>query len=206
MRVLLVHGTFDHSACFLLLARRLEQHALNSVTFAPKMQDFGALFDAITMHLDAQSEPCYAIGHGIGGLLVQKAMTQRPKDIARAVFLGTPVANTYRLMPKGFDDFLGKVAPNPATLGAIAGNKEGVWSKKCLETLDMIKALRGMHALDRALKTPLPSDGSVLIEETQIEGASHLVLGVSHIGLLTDADVAWQSAYFLRHGRFWTHD
>lgn len=48
-----------------------------------------------------------------------------------------------------------------------------------------------------------PNDGTVLVKETQLEGATdHRVLRVSHTGMLFSAEVAHQTALFLRTGRF----
>jgi hypothetical protein len=48
-----------------------------------------------------------------------------------------------------------------------------------------------------------PNDGVARVEETRLPGmADHLVLPVSHTGMLFSAEVARQSAAFLRHGRF----
>lgn len=46
-------------------------------------------------------------------------------------------------------------------------------------------------------------DGTVLVDETRLPGArDHLVLSTSHTGMLFSAEVAEQSAYFLRAGQF----
>jgi hypothetical protein len=43
----------------------------------------------------------------------------------------------------------------------------------------------------------------VAVEETQLAGASdHIVLPISHTGMLLSAAVAHQAAYFLQHGGF----
>ena len=46
-------------------------------------------------------------------------------------------------------------------------------------------------------------DGTVYIEETKIEAATdHIVLPVSHTGMLVDKTVAAQTKCFLQHGQF----
>ena len=46
-------------------------------------------------------------------------------------------------------------------------------------------------------------DGTVLVEETYLPGAKdHIVLSISHTGMLFSATVARQVACFLRDGRF----
>jgi hypothetical protein len=52
-------------------------------------------------------------------------------------------------------------------------------------------------------RLPKPNDGSVVVEETQLDGMTdHIVLPVSHSGLLFSANAALQAIHFLRHGRF----
>ena len=56
---------------------------------------------------------------------------------------------------------------------------------------------RLVHRFDGA------NDGTILVAETRLEGASdHLVLPVSHTGLLWSREVVRQGASFLREGHF----
>jgi len=53
------------------------------------------------------------------------------------------------------------------------------------------------------MDVPEPSDGVVTVDETRLPGLSdHLVLPVSHSGMLISREVALQTAAFLRYGRF----
>jgi hypothetical protein len=48
-----------------------------------------------------------------------------------------------------------------------------------------------------------PNDGTVTVAETQLPGATdHIILPISHTGMLFSAQVAHQAAQFLAHGRF----
>jgi hypothetical protein len=48
-----------------------------------------------------------------------------------------------------------------------------------------------------------PNDGTVAVRETRLEGATdHLLLPVSHMGMLLSARVADECGRFLRDGRF----
>jgi hypothetical protein len=48
-----------------------------------------------------------------------------------------------------------------------------------------------------------PNDGTVAVAETQLPGATdHIVLPISHTGMLLSAAVAHQAAHFLAYGRF----
>ena len=57
--------------------------------------------------------------------------------------------------------------------------------------------------IGRIFKLQGENDGTVLVEETRFPGmADHILLPVSHTGMLTDKRVAGQTAAFLRHGKF----
>src|SRR5690606_19274887 len=46
-------------------------------------------------------------------------------------------------------------------------------------------------------------DGTVMVSETLLPGAKdHIVLAVTHTGMLFSAEVAEQAAHFLKHGAF----
>jgi hypothetical protein len=52
-------------------------------------------------------------------------------------------------------------------------------------------------------EVPRPCDGTVCLEETRVQGqTAHLVLPVSHSGLLFSRRVAEAACAFLREGRF----
>ncbi|MDH5241491.1 MAG: hypothetical protein OEW73_11970, partial [Gammaproteobacteria bacterium] len=47
------------------------------------------------------------------------------------------------------------------------------------------------------------NDGTISVSETRLQGArDHLILPVSHKGMLVSADVADQAAAFLKRGEF----
>ncbi|NIN37578.1 MAG: alpha/beta hydrolase, partial [Gammaproteobacteria bacterium] len=52
-----------------------------------------------------------------------------------------------------------------------------------------------------------PNDGTIAVSETRLKGArDHLVMAVSHKGMLVSPDVADQAAAFLRRGEFLRED
>jgi hypothetical protein len=79
--------------------------------------------------------------------------------------------------------------------------RERRWS--CERDLGVIAGDLGV-GLGRLLgRMDAPSDGTVLVEETDLPGATaQLRLPVSHTGLVFSAEVARQAAAFLRDGRF----
>ena len=52
-------------------------------------------------------------------------------------------------------------------------------------------------------RLPVPNDGTVAVDETRLDGMSdHLVLPVTHTGMLLSTEVANRTARFLDHGNF----
>ncbi len=141
------------------------------------------------------------VGHSLGGIVVLRLLenyTDLPPG--RAVLLGSPLkgsraAQGVARWPIGAA-ILGRNIEaevlNPQQrrwdgrrdLGVIAG--------------DMSLGLgRFFGALDDA------NDGTVSVAETMLEGATdHVVMPVSHTGMLFSTEVAHQTAQFLAHGRF----
>lgn len=159
---------------------------------AQALGQFLAQTPADTLHL---------VGHSLGGLVILKLFETRPAlPPGRIVLLGSPVggsraARRLAQLPFGktilgmtVDDEL--IEPRPRhwdaarDLGIIAGD-----------------LAFGLGRLVGHFSEP--NDGTILVEETRLAGVTeHLVLRVSHSGMLFSAAVAKQTAAFLRSGRF----
>ncbi len=95
----------------------------------------------------------------------------------------------------------GTVAPLPEhiTLGVIAGNKPYGLGQLFLQYHN-----RKLRKADRSqFEQELIHDGTVYVEETKIDAATdHIVMPVSHTGMLVNEAVAAQTEYFLQYGKF----
>lgn len=205
--VVLVHGLWMPGWDLGLLARRLRAAGFLTQVFryasvrrppadnARALGDFVASLDARCLHL---------VGHSLGGLVIRHlfASGAAPRVPGRIVTLGTPHCGSLRarvvwdkpwgraLLGQAFDTALsGRLPPweGARELGTIAGSLS-------------LGASQVFGAL------PAPDDGVVSVEETRLEHAcDHLVLRVSHTGLVLSPEVARQTVHFLRTGRF-AHD
>ena len=174
--------------------------------------DVNANVAALARYLSQiEADAVHLVGHSMGGLMIVELFEReasgdgliagrRAPPPGRIVLLGTPIrgsraAGRLSRLPHG-RSILGATAtdvllcPRPhrwngaRDLGVIAGSLP----------LGMGGLLGPLHA---------PSDGTVMVEETQLDGAAdHLTLRVSHSGLLFSSKVARQTAAFLRSGRF----
>jgi pimeloyl-ACP methyl ester carboxylesterase len=149
----------------------------------------------------ALAPPVHLVGHSLGGLLVLRFAAAHPDlPLGRIVLLGSPVngsraARAFAALP-GASIFFGSLAgaellretpprwQGRAEVGVIAGSSP-------------IGFGRFLGHL------PEPNDGTVAVAETDLEGAAdHIVLPVSHTGLLASEGVVRATVSFLNSGRF----
>ena len=153
-------------------------------------------------------EPINLIGHSLGGLVIRDFLSRYPQwQIHRCVTLGTPhlgsVSADYakRLLPP----LVGR-----AYLGALDGQTAQLADEVCLGVIAGNKPHGlGQFFLRHHSKQLIfdednyQHDGSVFLYETRLPNATdHIVLPVSHTGMLMNKVVAQQTIYFLQNGQF----
>ena len=184
-----------------VLARRLRSRGFTPVVFdyrpgSSRLADHARDLGAFMRHQDADA---HLLGHSLGGLLILRMLRDEGDSIGRRIVLlgsplnGSQVVARARRLP-GAVRLLGNVAQDLETgFGTIAP----------AATVGMIAGCRSL-GLGRLLGSMVgPGDGTVAVAETRADGLTdHLVLPVSHSGLLYSRQVAAAAANFLRHGRF----
>lgn len=201
--VLLVHGLWMPAWSLALLARRLRALGFKTTLFtyptmAHGLQDSGR---ALARRRAAIAAPVvHWVGHSLGGLIIRAAFECEPaQPPGRIVTLGTPHLGTVAgravrrylgggILGRGIADLCADIPsqwrPLNRELGTLAGSKSA-----------------GLGRLFAAL--PEPNDGTVAAAEAILPSATdHIVLPVSHSGMPFSAEVARQTAHFLRSGRF----
>ena len=200
--VVLVHGLWFGAWSMRTLERRLQKAGFATCRFRYRTTRGGlddhaaALRDYLANREEAAPD---FVAHSLGGLVTLRMLADRPElPTGRVVLLGTPltgsaVARKSARIP-GFRRLLGRVRPfleaGFATLspgwptGMIAGSRPF-----------------GLGLLVGG--TGAAGDGTVALAETRADGlADHLVLPVTHTGLLYSREVARQAVRFLRSGNF----
>ena len=202
--MVLVHGLWVHGIAMALLRRRLERggyrvfaysYPTTRLTFAEnvaRLARYCREVGALRSHF---------IGHSLGGLIVLRMVGETADVVAgRVILAGTPVAGSHaarRLarLPGG-RAVLGRsmvewmepgqrIDANGCEIGVIAGR--------------MPVGAGRIVAPD----LPTPHDGAVSVEETRLPAMKdHIVLNVSHSGMLVSRTVAHQVCAFLRDGAF----
>jgi pimeloyl-ACP methyl ester carboxylesterase len=203
--VVLVHGLWMTGAVCALLARRLR-----SCGFAPLSFSYPSV--RLTLAEAAHrlgrfvreriAGRVHFVGHSLGGLVALELLARDPSiPVGRVVLLGSPCTSSLAA------EQLVRSRPGRAVLGRGLPQwraERGVEVARRVETAGIAGTLRfGVASL--VVTLPKPNDGAVTVAETKLPGLrDHLVLPVTHSGLIISARVARQVCAFLTEGRF-TH-
>ena len=201
--VVLVHGLWMPGWVMKLMEIRLRRCGFHPVVFSyPSMRSSLSQNASLLSHFVASltASRIHFIGHSLGGLLVLQMLSEFPEQrTGRVILAGSPynascVATRLsrrkpgrHILGRSMLQWLSQKAPERHTqyeLGVIAGRKS-------------IGAGRLISRL------PHPNDGVVTVAETRIPNISdHIVLNVSHSGMLLSAELVFQACAFLRNGHF----
>lgn len=188
---------------------RLLRHRLQRAGFRPELFAFPSLRGTLSQNAERMArfveridaDRVHFVGHSLGGIITLEMLHRfRLKRIGRIVCLGSPLTGsgiagalicrrfTRPIVGRSLTEHTARGGTgrwnSPHELGIIAGSKS-----------------LGVGFLFPGL--PEPNDGTVAVEETQLEGAqAHITMPVSHTQLIIDREVARQAIYFLRHGSF----
>ena len=202
--VILVHGLWVHGAAMALMRRRVARqgYRVSSYSYPSMRLTLAENADRLAAYCGGvQAARVHLVGHSLGGLVVLRALERvTGRGPGRVVLMGTPYAECHAarrlarlpgghtLLGRSMPDWLASSRPAPdgrLEVGVIAG-----------------KLPLGLGRLV-APDLPAPSDGVVSVEETRVPGMrDHIVLGVSHSGMLLSRAAARQICAFLRDGRF----
>jgi len=212
--VVYVHGLWLRGHEAGLLRRRLAaslEATVQSFTYPSVTGSLAENAGALRRHLvNIRADRLHLVAHSLGGLVIlrmfEDAGAERGGEPAlppgRIVFMGSPVRGSQsagRLvrLPLGIGHRL---------LGLTAGEvlvtpRERRWNGA--RELGVIAGDLAVGAGRLLGPLPGPNDGTVLVRETDLPGATdRLRLRVSHSGMPFSGTVARQVAAFLRDGRF----
>jgi len=203
--VVLVHGLWLSGWALALMRSRIARRGYRALTFsyasvaddldvnARRLAAFSRLQPGRTIHF---------VGHSLGGLLILRMLALEPeRRCGRVVLIGSPVRDSIAM--RG----LSRLPAGRALMGSALEQ----WFSKPRPDLGLrheigvIAGSLGLGLGTLVAKLPPPHDGSVTVDETRCDSMTdHIVLPVSHTGMLTSNRVADEACLFLDTGRF-TH-
>lgn len=202
--VVLVHGLWVHGIAMELMKRRVARggfrvHAYSYPTVRLSLAENVERLARYCREIGAPR--LHFVGHSLGGLIVLR-MLEEAADVVpgRVILAGVPVAGSHAAR---------KLVRLPGGRAAL-GRSMVEWMEprqlKCAEGRE-IGVIAGRLPVGGgrivAPDLPAPHDGAVSVEETRLPGArDHIVLNVSHSGMLLSRAVGHQIEAFLRDGAF----
>jgi pimeloyl-ACP methyl ester carboxylesterase len=201
--VVVVHGLWMTGAVFALQRARLARHGYAVAAFsypsvrlaldeiASRLARFVATLSAPRLHF---------VGHSLGGLVVLNTLALNPGlPVSRVVLLGSPVAGS-RAAAQLARFSAGRALIGRAVLDWRAERGAAVAARVDVGMIAGTVRL-GLGRLVIAL--PVPNDGVVCLDETHIPDLKdHLVMPLSHSGMIVSARAVRQICSFLELGHF----
>ena len=207
--IVYVHGLWQRGAEAILLRRRLARDLGADVrvfSYSSVAADGAAHARALAEYLRAiRADTLHLVGHSLGGLVIVKLFEEHSEALeqlppGRIVLLGSPLRGSLTARNLARLPF-GKTIMGRAVGEELLVPRERRWIAR--RDLGVIAGDRGVGLGRLVGRLGGASDGTILVEETQIEGAvDRVVLRVSHTGMVFSAAVAGQAGAFLSTGRF----
>jgi pimeloyl-ACP methyl ester carboxylesterase len=202
--VVYVHGLWMPGDESLVLRHRLTQEfglTLHAFRYSGASSSMLAIAERLDQFVrDLGAPVVHFVGHSLGGLVVHRFLERFPEQPeGRVVFLGTPgVASRAAVSAARF-------APVAQLMGQAGAEllepRERRWTHP--RPLGIVAGSQALGVGHLLAQFDEANDGTVAVSETRIPGATdHIVLPVSHLGLLLSARVAREVGTFLRDGRF----
>lgn len=199
--VVLVHGLWLSGWTLAQLARRLAAGGVRARTWSyPTVRrDLDGNAAALAAFLRRRGGGVTGlVGHSLGGLVALRALELDPGlPVRRLLMLGSPLNGS--AAARG----LARLPGGRTLLGASlpAALAHGPHRPPRPLAIGMIAGSAGLGAGRLLARFGAPSDGAVAVAETRWDGLdAHLVLPVSHLGMLASGRVARCALRFLRGG------
>jgi pimeloyl-ACP methyl ester carboxylesterase len=201
--VFVVHGLWLNGLEFFLLRDRLRRAGFAPSNFHyPSMHaTLAEAADGLAMRLRAAGSTAHVVAHSLGGLVTCEAYARHPDlPSGRVVLMGSPIRGS-RTARAVASHWFGPAALGPLALAELAREREP--SLPASREVGVIAGSLPVGVGRVLTSLPLPNDGTVCIDETELPGAAaSLVLEVSHTGMLFSPAVAGAVTRFLELGRF----
>lgn len=201
--VVIVHGLWFNGFEFFLLRDRLRKagFAPSNFHYRSMQASLSEAADALAGRLRSHGETVHVVAHSLGGLVACEAFA-RHADLpaGRVVLLGSPVRGS-RTARAVAAHWYGPPMLGPLALAELARKRDAAWHLQ--REVGVIAGSLSVGIGRAFSELPIPNDGTVCVDETELPGATaRVVLETSHTGMLLSRDVAEATVAFLSKGRF----
>lgn len=203
--VVYVHGLWFSGYEAFMLRRRLEKergYAWQVCTYASTVLAMDEIADALDAFIAALDAPrVHLLGHSLGGIAILRCLERHPQQPpGRVVFMGTPSMASRAATALARFRF-GRAMLGQAATKELLYTHQRSWPHE--RELGIIAGTQPMSLGRLVADFDEPNDGTVAVSETRLPGAkAHLLLPVSHSGMLLSARVAHEVGQFLEYGHF----
>ncbi|HUA90004.1 MAG TPA: alpha/beta fold hydrolase [Steroidobacteraceae bacterium] len=203
--VVYLHGLWMPGDESFALRHRLAQDfglALHSFRYSTAFATLDSTLERLAVHVASLEAPqLHFVGHSLGGLIIYRFLEQSGVlPPGRVVFLGTPCTASRTA------EQAARFAPVAHLMGPVVAQEllrptERSWNQP--RELGIIAGTQPVGVGQFLARFEEDNDGTVAVSETRMPGATdHLVLPVSHLGMLLSPRVAQETGGFLTRGRF----
>ena len=203
--VIYVHGLWMPGDESLILRHRLAQEfdlTLHSFRYSAAYSTMSAITARLEGFVRELHTPeAHFVGHSLGGLVIHRFLERFPdQPPGRAVFLGTPcVASRAAEQASRFGPVAHLMGQSVAE--ELLQPRERRWTHA--RELGVVAGTQAIGVGQLLADFNEDNDGTIAVSETRMPGMSdHIVLPVSHLGMLMSARVARETGLFLTEGRF----
>ena len=204
--VVYVHGLWMSGGESLFLRRRLtndfgfEVHALRYSAATSTMPQIIEGLHGLVRELKPWR--LHLVGHSLGGLVIYRFLERYLKlPPGRVVFLGTPSVASRAAVQASHISLVASLMGKPVA-DELLKPQDRRWTFADRQ-LGVIAGTQPFGVGQFLAQFEEDCDGTIAVSETRMPGATeHLVMPVSHAGLLVSPKVARETGEFLQHGRF----
>jgi pimeloyl-ACP methyl ester carboxylesterase len=207
--VICVHGFWSHGTGMYLIKRRLEKEFGFHAHLFSYRSVHGTLDEnaaALAQFIEEKGvDGAHLVGHSLGGVLALRMLANYDDSLpGRVVCLGSPLTGSRAAQILGAKEWAENLIGRSLPTGVI-DESANTWASHVCEERD-IGVIAGNVPLGfgrLVAKFDEDNDGTIAVSETRLAGVrDHMVMPVSHKGMLVSSDVADQAGSFLRRGEF----
>ena len=208
-RVVCLHGIWMVGAGMMYVKHRLETdngYQADLFSYAPVTETLNDVANKLAEFISESGDgPTHLVGHSLGGVVALRMLSVRPDiRIDRVVCLGSPLCGSRAAFHLSQLDWGNIILGKTITEGVI-DDAAHRWARGVADSHEI-----GIIAGDVPIGFGRlvagfeeENDGTVAVSETRMPGAKdHVVMPVSHKGMLISRDVVDQTAAFLQRGEF----